>query len=103
MWLHGEAGSRILRWFSKQENTGEHWDDSIRATCPWCGRRFRVSDRLLGLIRAINRAAVLSPDQSPCFELPAEAWDDPRLLSECTICHNTLKFNPFIVDNRGRY
>ncbi len=80
-----------------------HWDDNITTLCPWCGQRFPASDKILNVIKAINRNANLSPDQSPCLELPDEAWDEPRLLSECPLCHKPLKFNPFIVDNRGRY
>jgi len=91
LWLHGES-----------EGTGR-WDDSITTTCLWCGQRFPVADKILDVIRAINRNANLSPDQSPCLELPAEAWDEPKLLSECPLCHQPLKFNPFIVDNRDRY
>ena len=66
-------------------------------------QRFPVSPEILDVIRAINRNANLSPDQSPCLELPDEAWNEPRLLSECPFCHKPLKFNPFIVDNRERY
>ena len=38
-----------------------------------------------------------------CSKLSKEAWDEPRLLSECPKCHKPLKFNPFIVDNKGRW
>lgn len=41
----------------------------------------------------------MSPNQSPCLELPSEAWKEPRLFSECPLCHKPLKLNPFIVDN----
>ena len=40
----------------------------------------------------------LRPDQSPCLELPSEAYDDPRLLSACPRCDESLKFNPFLVN-----
>ena len=55
------------------------------------------------LTRPQHVAANLSPDQSPCLELPDKAWDEPRLLSECPLCRKPLRFNPFIVDNRGRW
>jgi len=90
-WLYGEY-----------KNMG-HWEDDFRAECYWCSQRFSVADEILDVIKAINRNANLSSDQSPCLELPDEAWDEPRLLSECPLCHKPLKFNPFIVDNRGRY
>ena len=46
---------------------------------------------------------MLRPDQCPYLELPNEAWHEPRLLSECPLCHKPLKINPFILDNRERY
>lgn len=79
------------------------WDDSITTVCLWCGQRFSVPEKILDVIRAINRDAGLTPDQSPCLELPAEAWAEPKLLSECPFCHKPLKYNPFIVDNKGKY
>ena len=72
-------------------------DGDIKTKCPWCGKLFDVADKISDLIRAINHDAKLSP------KLPDEAWDEPQLLSECPLCHKPLKFNPFIVDNKGRY
>jgi WD40 repeat protein len=91
IWLYGEGGYK------------GRWDNNITAVCQWCGRRFPVSDEVLNVITAVTRDANLSHDQSPCLELPVEAWEEPCLLSECPLCHQPLKFNPFIVDNRGRY
>jgi WD40 repeat protein len=103
VWLQGQEthceGSHPI----KSGKVVSHWEDSVGTTCPWCGQRFQVEEGILNIIRDINRNARLSPDRSPCFELPAESWDDPRLLLECSTCHKPLKFNPFIVDNRGRY
>ena len=84
-------------------NKRGRWDDNITVVCPWGGKRFPVSDEILDVIAAIARNAKLTPDQSPCLELPAAAWEEPRLLSECRYCHKPLRFNPFIVDNRDRY
>ncbi|MFQ5770788.1 MAG: WD40 repeat domain-containing protein, partial [bacterium] len=79
------------------------WDKKISANCRWCGQRFPVRDRVLDVITGIVRNANLKPAQSPCVELPNEAWEEPGLLSECPKCHKPLRFNPFIVDNRERY
>lgn len=49
------------------------------------------------------RSSRIGPDDSPCLKLPDEAWDEPRLLSECPKCQKPLKFNPFVVDNKGRW
>lgn len=54
------------------------------------------------VINGITRNANLTDNQSPCLDLPAEAWDEPQLLSACPLCRQPLKFNPFVVDNRGR-
>ncbi len=78
------------------------WENNIKTTCKLCGKRFPVSDDILDLIRSINRNAGITPDQSPCLNLPDEAWDDPVLISECPLCHKPLKFNPFIVDNKDK-
>jgi len=99
LWLYGQK----TRWLFRRKRANGYWDDSITAVCPWCGKRFPVSNKILDVITGIARSANLSPKQSPCLELPAEAWDEPRLLSECPLCHKPLKFNPFIVDNRERY
>jgi WD40 repeat protein len=103
MWLYVKDRQYLRNWLSKSSRTTGRWDDGITATCFWCGRRFPVADGILDVIRFINRNAGLTPDQSPCLELPGDAWDEPGLLSECPLCHKPLKFNPFIVDNRGRY
>jgi WD40 repeat protein len=87
---------RLYRFDSGQ------WDAQPTAKCEWCGQRFAPVPVVLDAIASIARTANLSPDQSPCLALPAEAWDEPRLLSEYPHCHEPLKFNPFIVDNRDR-
>ncbi|MFQ5864548.1 MAG: WD40 repeat domain-containing protein [bacterium] len=79
------------------------WDRKLSTQCEWCGQRFIPPASVIEAIRGINQDANLSPAQSPCLQLPDEAWDEPRLLSECPHCHQPLKFNPFIVDNRDRY
>jgi WD40 repeat protein len=91
IWLFGLPGRRGT------------WDTNITTNCLWCNQRFPVLENILDVIRAINRNAHLSPNQSPCLELPDTAWDEPRLLSECPLCHKPLKFSPFIVDNKGRH
>lgn len=58
---------------------------------------------ILDTIAATTRTAHLGPDDFPCLGLPAEAWAEPGLLSECPLCHEPLKFNPFVVDNRDQY
>lgn len=78
------------------------WDREITAMCHWCGSRFVPSANALDTIEGITHAAALREDQSPCLELPDEAWQEPSLVSECAHCHEPLRFNPFMVDNRDR-
>jgi WD40 repeat protein len=65
--------------------------------CPLCGHRFAPPASVLDTIDGITRKAGLTPDQSPCLELPDEAWEEPGLLSSCPKCGEKLKFNPFIA------
>lgn len=95
------TGVRV--WLFSTCGQGGRWERSVKAVCPWCGNRFPVTEEILNVIRVLTRGANLKDNQSPCLELPREAWDEPRLLSECPLCHKPLKFNPFIVDNRDRY
>jgi len=76
------------------------WEDKIEVVCPCCRQRFQVSNEKLQTIRTIVCDAALDSGKSPCLDLPIEAFDDPHLVSQCPKCHRSLKFNPFIVDNR---
>jgi len=51
----------------------------------------------LATIEEISKKAGLRPEQSPCLELPDEAWEEPGLLGNCPNCGEALKFNPFIA------
>ena len=67
------------------------------ADCPLCGHRFAPTTEVLAAIEEITKKAKLKPEQSPCLELPDEAWEHPGLLGECPKCKEKLKFNPFIA------
>ncbi len=83
------------------------WDSKFKewqplsADCPFCGHRFSPPAKIVDTIRAINRDNHITPEMSPCMELPDEAWEEPELLSSCPKCGGALKYNPFIVDNRS--
>jgi predicted nucleic acid-binding Zn-ribbon protein len=60
-------------------NYGGDWAKDITAVCPYCGVRFS------------------------CY-IPDDAiYDDPSLLQDCPECGKKLKFNQFVVDNKGRW
>lgn len=79
------------------------WGGEPTACCTRCGQRFIPEPHVIDALRNIDKAWSLTPGESPCIALPAEAWEEPRLLSDCPHCHQPLRFNPFIVDNRDRY
>lgn len=94
--------SRLLQRKPTDTISG-HWDREPTADCRWCGRRFVPSRVILDAIHGIAKNAQLSSEDVPSVKLPDEAWDEKRLVSECRNCHQPVKFNPFIVDNRDRY
>jgi hypothetical protein len=79
------------------------FDARPTAVCPWCGFGFVPPGGIEETIRKSMEGAGLEEASAQFAELPNDAWDDPRLLSECPQCHKPLRFNPFIVDNRNRY
>lgn len=70
---------------------------SLSADCPLCGLRFSPPASVLETIETIIKKTGLRPGQSPCLELPDEAWEDPGLLGECPKCGGKLRFNPFVA------
>jgi WD40 repeat protein len=89
--------SRLYR-FSNSD-----WDADTTIQCSWCGERSAVSSAVEDAINGIIREAALASDRHLSVHLPVEAWEEPRLISECPRCGQTLRSNPFIVDNRERY
>ena len=69
----------------------------LSADCPLCGNRFAPPTSVSATIETITKKARLKPGQSPCLELPKEAWEEPGLLGNCPKCGGELKFNPFVV------
>jgi WD40 repeat protein len=70
---------------------------SFTSDCPLCGHRFTPSTSIMATIESITKKVGLKPEQSPCLELPDEAWEEPGLLGNCPKCGAELKFNPFIA------
>jgi len=58
-----------------------------------------VRDVALRLLASRNE----HPRHKPRRPIPNKFRAGPRLLSNCPHCHQPLRFNPFIVDNRDRY
>lgn len=77
------------------------WAGELTVFCDWCGERSVPPSPVLDAISGIAKNSKLGPGDSPCLKLPDEAWHEPRLLSICSLCHEPLKYNPFVVDSRG--
>jgi len=89
LWLFDRAGKRGV------------WDQKVTALCEWCGMRFVPDSLTIDTIGKISSR--LTPEQAPCIVLATEAWIEPKLLHKCPRCGRELRFNPFIVDNQGRF
>ncbi|MBN2255569.1 MAG: WD40 repeat domain-containing protein [Deltaproteobacteria bacterium] len=76
------------------------WEDTLKSRCRYCRRIFPISEKTIDVIVSIMKNTGITPNESPVLHLPDEAWDEPGLISECPLCYQPLKFNPFIVDNR---
>jgi hypothetical protein len=98
-WLYAKVSR--LPWSPLRRVDRWGWDDGIKTACLWCGQCFQVSEGILNVIKDLNRNANISTYQFPCLDLPDKAWREPGLISECLLCHHPLKFNPFIVYNKG--
>jgi WD40 repeat protein len=72
-------------------------DSVIEADCPWCGKRFKVTNEIIEIIMEIE----IKYKKSNGW-IADEAWEDPRLISECPKCSKEIKFNPFIVGNKPK-
>jgi WD40 repeat protein len=83
--------SRIVQIydFEKKKHTAPICD------CPLCNYRFEPPLLIIRTILRILKDTCLTDDQSPCLELPDEAWEHPGLIGECPSCHEKIKFNPF--------
>ena len=92
----------VRLWLCAPGVTGGRWDDALSALCDACGQRLQAPVTVLDTIAAITRNARVGRG-GLCLGLPAEAWDEPHLLSECPLCHEPLKFNPFVVDSRRHW
>jgi WD40 repeat protein len=91
----------------------EAFDSAASAKCEACGQRFFPGRRVLRAISRMTRKADSYNNRSVSQRLfswvfrrkvasPAAAWQDPQLLSACPYCHQVIRFNPFIIDNRDR-
>ena len=98
--LVADAGAPFVRPTYTFLSEHKRWDVAPQVVCRWCGGRFVPRAEILDVIGGICRNSGLDNAQSPCRRLPDEAWEEAGLVSECPSCHQPLRFNPFVVDNR---
>lgn len=90
--------------------------------CEWCGRRSRAPGAVVDAIQDLRRGQAKPsasvghlrgfarrlartggrPSRSTALDLTSSAWEDPRLVAPCPLCGELIRFNPFIVDERGQ-
>lgn len=75
------------------------WGVDLTVRCAHCGQQF-VPPHVPDAIHSLS--ARFAANDSPCLELPPEAWDEPGLSSQCPHCHQLVRFNPFVLDQRDR-
>jgi WD40 repeat protein len=85
--------------FDERRPLPGYYEEAVTAGCPWCGNRFPVPAAVLHAIDGHNDGIAPSPPRFPCLDLPADAWTEPRLSSQCSHCRGRVRFNPFLVDN----
>jgi WD40 repeat protein len=91
----------VRLWRYAESGGPAGWDEQVTAQCPWCSSRFAVPSLVLEAAAGIRRESGVPRDAPLCLELADAAWDEPRLLSECTSCRQPVRFNPFVVDYCG--
>jgi telomerase protein component 1 len=67
----------------------------VPAPCFGCGKDLELPPAARSAIEQYERRA----GECPCFELPPEAWQDPRLESRCAACGAPIRFNPFFASS----
>ena len=70
---------------------------SQAARCPFCAHEFPPPPEVVAAIHVLT--ATLEPGQSPCLDLPAAAFDDPRLLAACPHCGREIRFSPIFSNS----
>lgn len=91
------TGEEEIVTVKKNRDSIEGRFQDLITNCAHCGHSFSPPASVLATIEEITKKAGLKLEQSPCLELPDEAWEEPGLLSNCPECGEALKFNPFIA------
>lgn len=90
-WLYATRGNRGC------------WDETIKAICPLCRKCSPIPKSILDIIYANYHCTSQLRSELFYTSLPSDAWDNQELLSECPQCFNTLRFNPYILDDIEKY
>lgn len=71
------------------------WHPSLTVACPFCGTRFAPNSANVSMVTTLQRnIEVFGP--FPQF------YSDPRLRCRCSRCKQTMRLNPFVVENPYR-
>ncbi len=92
----------LYRWhFGANPPSGE-WRNQPEALCPACHEWFPVAETTVDTLRRLGRSMELQ-DGRPCADSPNGAREKRRLLSACPSCDQSLRYSPFLRDDRHRY
>ena len=90
-------------WLFRRGGKNDQWAEDIIFLYPSCGIRHSMAPFVLDAIQDIYHKYNFNPTDSLCHVLPKESWDEPKLISECPKSKEKIRFNPFIVDNKGKW
>ena len=76
------------------------WDQEFTVRCFWCDLRFKIDDYVLDYIASITRYC--EEMQSQYLKLPDHVFDSERLQTRCPKCHESVRCNPYVIDNSVR-
>ncbi|MEK6324284.1 MAG: WD40 repeat domain-containing protein [Acidobacteriota bacterium] len=97
--MSDEGGRPVVTSVRMRLSDSLAWDGEVTTKCEWCGRDFVTPGPILEAILRLTTPE----NQASTMESRNPEGYGKQLQSECPHCHQPLRFNPFIVDNRDRY
>ncbi len=80
----------VRKWHYALDGGTGHWDKTLSALCPICGKSGEVPSAVVESIRKLKRARGTAEKKT----------HDPALFSHCPSCGCPWQYNTIIVDNR---
>lgn len=93
---YGNEQDRLLRALKAGTPLPGVEDPYLSARCPFCSEAFRLPDSSQDLFATIYEKHCVSGKGSVFRHLAPDAWDNPKLATQCPICTGSFKLNPYI-------